>query len=871
MANAVAHLTGDTAPKAAAAVHSEWNDVNGSSSIASANTPSDNLTAYLNDQGQSEITPQLWQTHDFSPVTRSIVHAVRELRLQDVRWFLHQIDLNKNGPKVPIDEGGAAAVLTPAGNVPPTPSESAAVVPSFPPHLCNPSPLLKSMLASALDLPTSSPYIMDTLFDAIVGLQAQRSLAEVRAAKAANRARARRDGVSQRLVDLLTPLPAGPNPSSLSLPSPASEDALEILRALVRAVDVVGVHVVSASACIDYLKLSSVPYPVLNADGMSAASVSANGKSPSAATAAATPGSGLSNGNNNSSSWSVTSEWKRRVRLLESFGAVLDVENTVEGKEDEIDEATPGGTKTAAAAAIAYPTSSEAAPLSPSLLSPALRCPILLARPPALSWFVHPPFTLSDRDSQERYLQYTYLTLLEQRQLFLKLLTEDIAIVRTARAQSNALLLAKASELNARDERIVGDVGRFESDTLKLQEEAAAARTQAALDAIKIEQLDRDTASTLALEARAHRDQVALRGARIIQGDSAALQTQFQQSRDNLTQVLSRAYQGHAEVETVRTKLRQVNEKFDKISLALEAAQKKKIIVENRAKAMESLVNTAEQSIKLTQKSLKQARTAVTASRASTAALQIVELDFRGKNIHLLFATGVLTYGGDVSNLFLKIFRCMTGAPDPKDPNPEVVWDPEPCAVTELFSPSSTRPINQVGLAPVWRPIRIDLWKLCAAEMGRYFKIEIWDCDASVKAVAQVVKGAIEQSKVDAEAANIAQTNATATNPPELNPDGTVVQQPSSTSGGSSSTSLPTSVTLPSTKEIRYAYIGQSVVTLQHIIDANARREHDAAVTQNGIISLPIINSERWSMRAHTGYTDSGQLIIAHMKITDKE
>jgi len=168
-----------------------------------------------------------WQAESFVPVARSIVQAVRELRLQDVRWFLHQLDLSKNGPKT--DDNAAA------NNVPPTPSgdalsptgalsplspaggsSSPAVV--WPAHLRSPSPLLSSLPlgAGALNLPSSSPYIMDTLFDAIVGLQAQRALATARETKRDNRRRAREQGVPLELIDLLTPLPSVASSSSSS-------------------------------------------------------------------------------------------------------------------------------------------------------------------------------------------------------------------------------------------------------------------------------------------------------------------------------------------------------------------------------------------------------------------------------------------------------------------------------------------------------------------------------------------------------------------------------------------------------------------------------------------------------------------------------
>jgi hypothetical protein len=280
---------------------------------------------------------------------------------------------------------------------------------------------------------------------------------------------------------------------------------------------------------------------------------------------------------------------------------------------------------------------------------------------------------------------------------------------------------------------------------------------------------------------------------------------------------------------------------------------------------MQTLVRDVERAIKVATKQLKQTKEQVERSRASTAALQVVELDFRARNVQLLFASGVLNGSSGVSNVFLKIFRCMTGAPDPADPNPEVVWDPEPCAVTELCSPSSTRTQAAVGLSPSWRPLRIDLWKLCAAEYGRYFKIEVWDCDASVRAVQSVVQSAIEANKADAAQRALAQAQA----PPELNPDGTFQQPPAPPTAASA---IPASVTLPSTGEIKYGYIGQTVMTLQHLLDAQKRREQEAAVSApgSGLLSLPFINAEKWSIRHSINYVDSGMLIVHSLKIAER-
>ena len=149
-----------------------------------------------------------------------------------------------------------------------------------------------------------------------------------------------------------------------------------------------------------------------------------------------------------------------------------------------------------------------------------------------------------------------------------------------------------------------------------------------------------------------------------------------------------------------------------------------------------------------------------------------------------------------------------------------------------------------------------------------------------MKQVATVVRGALDQARVDAEAkvalaaaeAAALALAATATNQPPttpLNPDGT----PATTANAAAPApaAQPTSVTLPSTTAIKYAYIGQSVLTLQHILDAQAKRAQDAAVSAGGLLTLPIINADKWAARATTGYVDSGAFIVQSMKIVDKE
>jgi YD repeat-containing protein len=136
--------------------------------------------------------------------------------------------------------------------------------------------------------------------------------------------------------------------------------------------------------------------------------------------------------------------------------------------------------------------------------------------------------------------------------------------------------------------------------------------------------------------------------------------------------------------------------------------------------------------------------------------------------------------------------------------------------------------------------------------------------------VASVVRSALEQAKVDQEAKAAAAAATESASPPALNPDGTVQQPSNGGNGSGAAVAPPASVTLPSTTAIRYAYIGQSVLTLQHLLDAQARRAQDAAVsTPTGLLSLPVINAERWASRHASAYVDSGTLIIASMKIHD--
>lgn len=798
-----------------------------------------NLESYLASQAPpASEAADAWLADDFTPVTTSLVQAVREIRLGDVKWFLRQIEIKTNAGKAPEITSPSSNGRSPTATA--ASSADAAVVPV-------PSPLLDTLPASALSLPTSGPYIMDILFDSIVGLQAQLQLASVRTTKAANRLRAQQEKVELRLIDLLTPLPPV-MAASLALPSPAKEDAFAIMQALVRAVDVVGGTVLSSSACIDYLKLSSVPYPIMKDNMADAAeAVILSPKSPDAVAADLSVG------------WSVTKEWTKRVQLLEQFGAVMDVNRT---QQEEESLASPAVKQRAAASAKGSP-----AAVTPAALSVTQLHPVLLSSPPALSSFVHPPFTLDSKASQEKYLQHTYLSLLAKRQLFLQMLTDEVDAVKSARAVANSVLIARSNELESRDSKIISDVAKFESEKEALETAAATATTQAQMDAIKVEQLERDTRATLEAEWRAHRESVAIRGARLVHRDEHELERQFEEANARLQETRVESVQSMAAVDEARARLRDINLQYERVAIALESAQSRIDGVASRATQMEGYVSAFETSVKQARKALKETHVLVDQSRASTARLSVVELEMRGKGVWLIFG-GQLQLG--VSNLFLKFFRCMTGPPDPREQNPEVVWDPEPCYVSELCSPSATRSLEQLR-NPSWRTVKIDLWKLCAAENGRYFKVEVWDCDASVKAVASVVKGALDQAKNEANAAaqaaaQAAQAGLAENAPAVLNPDGTV-QKPAPVARGPVNVS---SVTLPSTTAIKYQYIGQAVMTLQHLYDAQAKRESDASVSQGGLYAVPIINAERWANRASNPYTDSGTLIVQSMRVVEK-
>jgi hypothetical protein len=147
----------------------------------------------------------------------------------------------------------------------------------------------------------------------------------------------------------------------------------------------------------------------------------------------------------------------------------------------------------------------------------------------------------------------------------------------------------------------------------------------------------------------------------------------------------------------------------------------------------------------------------------------------------------------------------------------------------------------------------------CCSFPHSYFKVEVWDCDASVRQVANVVRGAIEQAKLDSEQKTKTAMEDAASASPPLNPDGTPIA-PTPVAA----TPVPTSVTLPSTTAIKYSYIGQSVCTLQQLLDAQVKRrlaqEASAAVStpSAGVLSLPIINADRWAARNNVNtYTDA--------------
>jgi hypothetical protein len=165
----------------------------------------------------------------------------------------------------------------------------------------------------------------------------------------------------------------------------------------------------------------------------------------------------------------------------------------------------------------------------------------------------------------------------------------------------------------------------------------------------------------------------------------------------------------------------------------------------------------------------------------------------------------------------------------------------------------------------------------------RYFKVEVWDCDASVSAVANVVRDAITQAKQQADVASSVPSSPSTI---ELNPDGTAVSQPEK----SQEAVIPAQVSLPSTSTIKYAYIGQCVATLQQLLDADKKQKQKyiekAAEKDDGsnssssvkdntptdyLLSVPVINASQWQARGINQYCDSGTLYFDSIQIVDAE
>ena len=645
-------------------------------------------------KSSSPNSPRPWESGDYRPSTVSIVEAVKSLNVYDVKWFLRQLDLSKNHgsgrkltpvilPPTPTSPNMTSPIsancISPAASTsPPTNTDTTTGSNSTSSNASastgvteKPSEYLKSLPDHALQLPTSSPYILDILLDTIIGLQARAEFVEIEQVKESNEAKAKADGIDPKLVHLLTPVPPV-KPPSLYLPSPTSEYAFQILESLIEAVDIVGVNSLTKQAAIDYLKTTSIPYPM----------------------------SQPKDDQTNEVAWSVTPEWRRRVALLEEYGAVLDV--------DRPEDDTPQSAKKSK-------NNRSHSFTSTSTLSPSPSSFISLPPPPRPTDFIHPPFHSHDRSSQEAYLKHIYLELLEKRQLFLKLVTDVLTRVRNERAQANYQLGLTKATAEARVAKIIADIKSFEDGLSKSGSLKEDAMSQSSIDAAAAEKIERQAASVRREELQAYRDSVALRGTRIIVDHHRDEKEAMEAARQRYHQIRTQGRLNLRAVEDARQQLATVNQTFDKWALALEARMKEQDTMKERKARMQEYVTAFELAVKAGKKSLKDTMALVERSRALTASQQLVEFDVIGRGVHLLFANSSLN---GVSNLFLKFYRCMSPAPDPLDPNPEVVWCPEPCAITELCSPTPNRTVAQVT-NPSWRTVKIDVWKLCEAEFTR--------------------------------------------------------------------------------------------------------------------------------------------------------
>jgi hypothetical protein len=462
-----------------------------------------------------------------------------------------------------------------------------------------------------------------------------------------------------------------------------------------------------------------------------------------------------------------------------------------------------------------------------------------------------------------------------------------------------------------------GDIQSFDSTTSSSLKSTADFRSQAQMDLARAEQLERQAEEVRREEWKKQRQASAIKGKRIILEQQAELEAQLAEARKRYLEVRTAGAAGLKSVDDARASLALVNAQFDKYALALESRLRVNDRSSQQSAHLQAYVVQCESALKQAKRQAKETKVVVERSRAQAAAMRVVEFELTGRNISLVYGSTLV--GDSVSNLFLKFFRCMSPAPDPEDKAPEVVWCPEPCTVTELCSPGPGRSVEEVK-NPAWRTVRIDLWKLCEAEYdrsvsesrsnevplplcpcrtdadtrlswcalsfcfrslpSRYFKIEVWDCDASIKQVASVVQSAIDQAKAASEARTRqalqeAQQAAGQISPPptQLNPDGTPIAAPLVEAPATVS-----SVTLPSTRAIRYSYIGQSVVTLQQLLNAQKRKleqqQASAAVSapSPGILTLPVINAQLWSARtASRPYENSGTINFVTVAVKDAE
>jgi len=850
---------------------------------------------------------QPWQRLDYHPSTHRLRDAVASLQCDDVMWFLDQIDRMNGGPAkrrrqqqlmqqcssspnvngvINVKSNMTSSVDSlPSASATPPPSLATSAVDSIPSDSDSPSSLLSSLPSDALTLPTSSPYLLDSLFSTIVCLRSRLDRLRVRHHRRRIRRESEETGMEMHVLEQLIPLPPmdeshNTNPID-SLPASFAHRARTILHALINASDRVENSEWShPSSVISYLKLSEIPYPIYKKTQNDE-----NGRSGSIASQTDSNGNGndihFSSSSSSSSSpprrqslqvgeWLVTDEWMERTRMMRDGGAILDIDQPLseDNEQDENDE--DGEQDDELLRAYLKETEKE---LDESIVDDRnetrtldhRHCDALLhpssPRPPRASSYLFPPFIVGDRDSAERYLQSTYLNLRRMQSAFITDLTKSMEECKRKRVRQDQQLFQRLEEVKNKNDKVASDVKRFESLTQRASDDAAARRSDAAMDEVKAQQLERDRSVALERWYELRREAAALKGEESIKTRNAKLDASYAAARDRLMKLRQTGAAKLGEVESRRHGLHTVNAEFDRYAIQLEAAQSKLNDATKKTTMLQSYVDRFERELKAARKRQAESQQLLIESRASVARRQRVELDIAAKDVDLIFLNQL---GGGVSNPFLKIFACMTGAPDPNDPAPEVVWEPLHCHVTELCSPGPNRPTASV-INPTWQMIKLDLWTLCKAEYDRYFKVELWDCNASVQQVQDLVRGALIQSQTaDSNTQKQQQSNdddSTLT----ASYDGNVTTPPTLPQA-------PPSVRLPSSDSIRYTYIGQSVATLKQIQMAQQRRQRqrESSVSQpEGVLTLPILNEHKWSERKSTGYKNSGHIIINGLTIHD--